>query len=493
MIKQDLDHVFNARSVAIYGVSTKGVMRWIGGEVYLNSILNCGFKGRIYPINPKGGEILGLKVYANIRDVPEPVDYVISCAPVSSAVQLVKDCIDKEVKVVHFFTSGFSETGSPEGRQLEQEISSLVRRNGMRVIGPNCLGVYCPSAGLAFAPDFVNESGPVGLIGQSGGNCTYVIRQGMKKGIRFSKVISYGNACDVDESDLLEYLARDEDTKVILAYIEGVKDGRRFGQLLKETNKVKPVVVLKGGVAEAGARAVASHTGALAGSDEVWDGLLRQAGAIRVHSLEELVDMAVTFTYLPMPLGKRAAVLGFGGGVTVLASDDCNEAGLEIPDSPAEVQDKLKSHLRGSVIGVSLNNPVDLSAEGLHPDVLYNCGRTLIDSDNVDLLLVHLSLDTMLVPFFMAETKIRLPIQEPEGGRNNPLNSIVKIHEDSAKPMAVVMGSVAFAESYQIMLECQQLFCEAGLPVYQSLSSAAMAISRFMDYHKYRAEVLETS
>ena len=493
MTNRDLDCVFHPRSVAISGVSTKGIMRWMGGEVYLNSMLNCGFKGKIYPINPKGGEILGLKVYASIKDIPEPVDYVISCAPVSSAMQLVKDCIDKKVKVVHFLTSGFSETGTLEGKQLEQEISSLVRRNGLRLIGPNCLGVYCPKSGLSYAPDFVKESGAVAVISQSGGNCTYLIREGIKRGIRFSKAISYNNASDVNESDLLDYLAHDVDTKLILAYLEGVKDGRRLSQSLKETAKAKPVIVLKGGLGEAGARATASHTGALAGSDEVWDGVLRQAGAIRVYSLEELLDMAVTFTYFPLPPGNRTAILGFGGGATVLASDDFTRAGFDVPHSPIELQDKMKSCIKGAGIGISLNNPVDLSVDGMDPDVLYNCGRTLIDYDGVDLLLTHLSLDTFLVHPYVARDELLLPTLEIDEQDDNPLKSIIRIHKDSAKPMAIVMHCVAYAESYQNMLEVQRVLSGCGLPVYHSLSNSARAIARFMDYHKHRAETLDMS
>ena len=283
------------------------------------------------------------------------------------------------------------------------------------------------------------------------------------------------------------------DTKLILAYFEGVKDGRRLSQSLKEAAKAKPVIVLKGGLGEAGARATASHTGALAGSDEVWDGVLRQAGAIRVYSLEELLDMAVTFTYFSLPPGNRTAILGFGGGATVLATDDCARAGLAVPHSPIETQDKMKSYVRAGGVGISLNNPVDLSAEGMDPDVLYNCGRTLIDCDSVDLLLLHLSLDTFLVHPYVARDELLLPTLEIDEEDDNPLKSIIRIHKDSEKPMAIVIHSIAYAESYQNMLEVQRVLSGCGLPVYHSLSNSARAIARFMDYHKRRAETLDMS
>ena len=456
--------------------------------MYLNSLLNCGFKGKIYPINPKAGEIFGLKVYANIKNIPEPVDYVICCTPVSFATQLMRDCIAKKVKVVHFFTSGFGETGTEEGKQLEQEISSLARRNGIRIIGPNCMGIYCPETGLSFAPDFVKESGSVALICQSGGNSMHLVREGVRRGIKFSKVISYGNACDIDECDLLEYLAADQDTELIAAYIEGVKDGKRFSQLLKEVARVKPVIVLKGGVGEAGARAAASHTGVLAGSNEVWDGLLHQAGAIRVHSLEELVDMAVTFAYFPLPLSKRTAVLGVGGGATVLATDDCTNAGLEVPRPPPEVQSKLKSYVKRAGVGLSLINPVDLSAQGREPDVFYNCSKVLLEHEGIDLLLIQLPFDIPIIPSSTAKTHgLMLPTKE--AGWDIIIKSIIKIHKESDKPIAVVIHSITYSESYQDMLNYERMCYEAGLPVYHSLTNASKAIVRFIDYHKRRARM----
>ena len=319
--KVDLENLFNPRSMAIIGVSSQGNPYDWGGRRFLQYLLNQGFEGNIYPVNPKGGKVFGLKIYPDIKDVPDPIDYVMSCISARQTPQLVKDCIAKEVKGVHIFASGFSESGTKEGKALEEEISSLVHQSNIRIIGPNCFGIYCPKAGLSYGPDFSKECGSIALMCQSGGNSIYLVHEGLRRGIRFSKVISYGNACDVNESDLLEYFAGDPDTKIITAYIEGVKDGRRFYQVLKEVIKEKPIIILKGGITEAGATAAASHTGALAGSNEVWDALFRQAGIIRVYSLEELIDMTMTFNCLPLPSGKRTLVFGIGGGATVLATD----------------------------------------------------------------------------------------------------------------------------------------------------------------------------
>ena len=251
MIRSDLGSIFDPKSVAVVGVSSNGLGDQLGGADFVDALLRCGFKGRIYPINPKRGKVLGLEVYPSLIDVPGPVDYVICCIAGTRVPQLVKDCAVKGVKAIHIYSGGFSESGSDEGNQLEREIASLASKNGIRVIGPNCVGIYCPRAGLAFLSDSPSDTGSLAIISQSGGNSFYVVREAAKRGIRFSKGISYGNACDVNESDLLEFLANDKDTKVIGAYIEGVKDGRRFVRVLEEAAKAKPVIVLKGGIGEA--------------------------------------------------------------------------------------------------------------------------------------------------------------------------------------------------------------------------------------------------
>jgi len=454
------------------GVSTKSKGARFGGVNYLNSLLHCGFKGKIYPVNPKGGKIKGLKVHPNVKDIPEPVDYVISCIPASASLELARDCIAKGVKGVHFYTSGFSEIGTEEGRQLEEKVCSAARQGGMRVIGPNCMGIYHPKGGLAFVADSSNESGSVGLICQSGGNAIYLIREAARRGIRFSKVISYGNASDVDESDLLRYLADDSDTKIITAYIEGVKNGQRFRQALKKAASMKPVIVLKVGTSEVGAMTAASHTGALSGSDRVWDGLLNQVGAIRVYGLEELIDMAVAFSYLSLPRGRRTAILGVGGGATVLLADDCADAGLAVPRFPESIRRKLSSILGGEA-GTILNNPVDLSADAWRVgfrDIL----KVLADSDNIDLTMVHF-------PFSLAS------LPAPRAGTwEFLLQDVLKASKEVTKPLVVVIHFLAFEEDYKWMLESQKKCNEASIAVYHSIGGAAKAIDRLLRYHELK-------
>jgi len=467
--RKNIDSILNSKSVAFAGVS-KG--NW--GYVFLNNLLRFGFSGKVYPLNPKGGEIEGLKIYANIKDIPEQVDYVFSCVPASALPQLIEDCTAKGVKMISIFTAGFSELGTEEGRELEMEISRLCRPGGPRLIGPNCMGVYYPGAGLSFAANFPKESGRVALMCQSGGNATCTIRAAGQRGVRFSKAFSYGNACDIDESELLEYFAIDSETDVVAAYIEGVKDGQRFFHVLKELANKKPVLVLKGGHTEAGAMAVASHTGALAGSGNVWDGVLQQAGAIQVHSLEELVDLMVTFSFMPPSRGRGIGMLGIGGGASVLAADQYAEADLILPSLPGDIQDEIRV-LMGSDAGMSANNPLDLSYVGR--ENLYKIAKILSAYEKIDFVIFQIPLG-MVVPLPPFSKTMLDPYIE----------TVNKLRSEINKPVAMVVHSIVAIEDWEVTFDAQRKCYEAGVPVYHSIESAAKAIDQFTRYYENRSD-----
>jgi acyl-CoA synthetase (NDP forming) len=468
----DLNGVFNPKSVAVVGVSVNSSRRNMA-RTYVRALIQCKFGGPIYPINPKGGEIEGLKIYANVKDTPDSVDYVISCITAALVPQLVRDCVAKGVKAIQFFTSGFSEEGTEEGRRLEAEIYDIARQGGIRLIGPNCMGVYCPKSGLSFAPDYPTESGPVAFICQSGGNAIYFIRHAAPRGIRFSKVVSFGNAADVDESELLEYLTSDTETKIIAAYIEGLKDGRRFSKALRKAAAVKPVIMMKGGCTEAGARAVASHTGALAGSARIWDGLLRQAGVIPASTLEELADILVTLLYLPVPHGRRLGVIDVGGGAVVVATDAYVSVGLDLPLLPQELRQKLRSFLSTGAAGLSVNNPVDLGGQYYNASAAYSVMKTLADYGGIDILVfnLHLGINPPF-PSFPKEFAIAI------------LDNAIRVHNETGKPMVVIIDQLTTVESWETAIACQQKCQQVGIPVYFSVHSAAKALDRFMRYHE---------
>src|SRR5438034_101983 len=301
-----LNDIFHPRSVAIAGVSTLQPGFAGVGMGFLLSLMELRFPA-VYPVNPKYQEIEGLRCYASVLDIDGPVDHVISSVPARIVPQLAEDCIAKGVRSVHFFTAGFRETGDDEMADLETQVVGRLTGSGIRVFGPNCRGLYVPESKLAFMPGFPAEVGPVGFISQSGGNAGEMVYTAAVRGIRFSKVVSYGNASDIDESELLSYLAADPQTDVICACIERVTDGRRFFEAMGEAAGVKPVVVLKGGRTASGTRAVMSHTARLAGSLAVFDSLCAQVNAVRVDS----VDVILYHTSFSWGRGRRSmAMLG---------------------------------------------------------------------------------------------------------------------------------------------------------------------------------------
>jgi len=458
-----LDIAFNPRSVAVAGVGPETT-----GRLYVESLRRTGFAGEVYPLHPKGGEIDGLKVYAGLAQVPGPVDLVISCVPAHLVPQLLRDCSEKGVKVLSMFTSGFSELGTEEGRRLEAEIVRLARAGGVRLIGPNCMGIYCPAGGLSFVFDFPRDRGSVALVCQSGGHTIYFVRAAARRGIRFSKVVSYGNACDVDETDLLEYLTDDADTDIVTAYIEGVKDGDRFFRVLKRLSVRKPVAVLKGGTTETGARTAASHTGSMVGSREVWEGLLRQAGAIQVDTLEELIDIAVTFRFMRLPRGRRMAMVAGGGGASVLATDTSVASGFTMPAVPGAVAEEIRRSLPTEA-GAVVSNPVELN---MSPESSYTIASSLLKADAYDMLLGHCVFGQPPWPVF------------------NPwydlvCDTVTSVHRDVDKPVAIILESDVPGES-EWYLGLEGRYWEAGIPVYHSVAGACRAIDRFMRHREAR-------
>jgi len=466
---RNLEFLFHPRSIALVGITTAHPEHWT--RTFLKSLLDFEFEGPLYLVNPKGGEIEGRTVYPSLRDIPDTIDYVISLVPARAAPTLVEECAGKGVRAMHFCTAGFSEIGEEEGTRLEAELVEVALKKQVRIIGPNCMGLYCPKARLSFGSIFPRESGPVGLISQSGGNANYLVRQAALRGARFSKAISYGNACDLNESDFLEYLAADADTGIIAMYIEGIKDGNRFRQALEEiTKRGKPMILLKGGLTEGGSRAVAGHTAALAGSQVTWDSLCRQYGIIRVDSLDELVDVLVTLLFMPPPGGRNAALIGYGGGASVLITDEFERKGLKVPQLPPEVIRQIREFTPPA--GNILRNPIDYSQTMMFADRI---------SKTVDIVAQWEGID-FLVKFIRGG-------QSPQSGNpsNQPVHSsggsFIK-SGTSSKPTAIILEPSILPEESAGIFNSLQECVSARLPVYYSFASAANAINLFLNYHE---------
>jgi len=469
-----LDYMFHPRSIAVVGASTQE-----GPGSFMTAIKEMSFSGQLYPVNPKAEEISGLKCYPRLTEIPGDVDHVISSVPLRFVEQLVEDCGVKNVKVLHFFTAGFSETGDEEATALEARVLARAKEFGIRVIGPNCMGLYAPSGGLSFMPSLPPEPGPVAMLSQSGANAGEFCRTASARGLRYSKVVSYGNGSDVRESELLEYVAEDPDTTVIASYIEGLKDGQHFMRALRKATAAKPVVILKGGRTEAGTRAANSHTGSLAGSLQIFDAAVRQAGAIRVDRMEELVDMAVTFRYVPTLRGPRAGIVGGGGGYSVLASDEIGTAGLEMPALSAEIQQKLRDFT--PTAGTSVRNPVDTNvgwgAEGLKP--ILDTIRIVAEAANIDYILYHTSWGHGPNRGDAAE------IIESAARQGDKLGELAV---EIGKPIICVARTPTSGPAMEATLAFQERAAARELPVYSSVAAAALSLSRFVAWQSRRNE-----
>lgn len=465
----DLDYIFHPRSVAVVGASQDPTKR---GHDYTDGLIQLGFKGPIYPINTKGGEVLGLRVYTSLRDVPGPVDYVISCIPAQQVILLMHDCAAVGVKVVQFFTAGFSETSEETGIRLEAEMLEIAHRGGVRVIGPNCMGIYCPESGLAIDHKGVSKkSGPVAFMSQSGGNANELSRISLSRGVHFSKVVSYGNATDLNETDFMTYFTNDPKTEIIGAYMEGVKDGPSFRAALKAATRQKPVVMLKGGRTSAGSRAVASHTGSLAGSSQVWDAMCRQLNAIQVNDLDQAGDMLTALAHFRMPRGRRVGVVGMGGGRSVQAADDCSDVGLEVPMLSEKAREELKHCVPDA--GTSTRNPVDtITIWG--PEQFGKAVAVVAACDNIDFLITHLVIDQLITRY-----QGRKQLDELT-------NALIAAGRSTDKPIAIVPRSAGSPEGMKARAELQHMCGEAGFATFGSVKDAALAVSKLLKYYENR-------
>jgi acyl-CoA synthetase (NDP forming) len=453
-----LHPLFHPASIALAGITVDNPRHWT--RTFLDALLEFQFEGPLYLVNPKGGEIKGIQVRRSFSDIPENVDYVISTVPAKAAPGLIQDCARKGVKGIHFCTAGFSETGEEEGAILEPQLVDLSRRTGIRIIGPNCMGIYCPESRMSFHTYFPKESGPVGFISQSGGNASGLVRRAMSRGIRFSKAVSYGNACDLNESDFLDYLAADPETTIIGIYIEGVKDGKRFRQTLRKAAAQKPVILLKGGMTEGGARAAGSHTGSLAGSEKIWQSLCEESGAIQVHSLEEFADALVTLRFLPDPVGRRGALIGAGGGSSVLITDDFERRGLRVPPLPREVRRRIREFT--PVAGNIIQNPIDFSQTLSEPEKLFKTFRIVSQWEGIDFVIWFL--DLAWIP---AEEMEYMPTR---------IERIIAECRGASKPVAaVVQADISWDQIEKLHFFLEKCI-SFDLPVYYTFAAAAHAI-----------------
>lgn len=349
-----LKNLFDPESIAVIGASNMK-LKW--GYIVPANVIVGGYQGAVYPVNPHETEILGQKVYKSIEDVPEAVDLAVITLPSKHVPDVISGCARKGVKNCIVISGGFSETGAA-GEALEREIVKFARGSDMRIVGPNTMGIFsAPSSLHALMPPVRPIHGSIGFAAQSGNLGTQMLSLGKALGVGFSRFVCIGNEADLNCGDYLEFFEEDPATRVVLLYLEGLREARRFAEIAKRTSPRKPIVVMKAGKTEAGAKAARSHSAALAGDDAIFEGIIRQYGMVEANDTEAMLDIAKAFAVLPLPRGKKVGVLTWGGGWGVVTADALARYGLELAEFPRETLDELDSILPSYW---SKGNPVDL-------------------------------------------------------------------------------------------------------------------------------------
>jgi acetyl coenzyme A synthetase (ADP forming)-like protein len=452
-----LKRFFSPRSVAVIGASNNP--NRFGYNVMKN-LIEAGFDGDIYPVSLKEDVVFGKPAHKSVLEIDGSVDLAIIIIPAATVSSAIEECGNKGIKAISVLSGGFSEIGS-KGMELEEEVGRIARRYGIRIVGPNCVGTMNTHSNLNASFVMYSIKGEMGLITQSGAlgaACSYVSKREM---LGFSKFANLGNASDISVPEIIRYYAEDPETTVIGIYLEGVKDGRGFLEAIEETTLVKPIVIVKAGRTEQGAKAASSHTGSLAGSDKIYGALFKQKGVVRANSLLELIDIAKAFTKQPLPRGRRVGIITNAGGAGVLATDACSDYGLIVQSLSDETVAALKSFLPDVA---SLKNPVDIIASA-NKECYRKTTETVIADKNVDSLIVN-----CVVPTFL-DMK---PSEHAEG----VTEAFEKVRH-YGKPIVSCWMAGELAEPGREVLE------KTGIPSYSSPGEAALAISCMADYQEF--------
>jgi len=449
----DLDRLFSPDSIAVIGASDD--RRKAGGR-FVKGLIDGGYKGDIYPVNPNTPEAFGLKAYQTVIDLPDDIDLAIVAVPARTAPAVVADCCRKRVRFVIVHSAGFAELGA-EGKALQEEMLRCIRGRNTRLIGPNCMGIYVSKSrinNIVYGSP-ICDPGSVAFVGQSGWVTENVVVLGRERGLRFSKIVSIGNQSDLTIEDMIDYLAEDSDTRVIALYAEGIKRGGDFFKIVRKAGQKKPVIVWKSGRSAIGARSASSHTGSLAGDAAVFDAVAEQTGMIQARDLDELMDFMVGFSCPVYPKGKRIALLCESGGGAVSGGDAAEKYGLELPTLSPGAQKKLVDILTGRVPPFAPpRNPVDLVwGPADNPGGLFTaCGRVMLSETDAAVMLNYQRFDETL------------------SGR------MADLRNETGKPIFIVPGYVTMNRSGMATLTGN------GLPCFDTPARATKVLSEVVRY-----------
>ncbi len=472
-IAEELDYIFKPRSIAVIGASDT-FTKW--GYRMVERPLKTGYKGAIYPINPKKREILGLPAYPSVFAVEGDIDLAVMTTPASTIPGLLRECAEKGIRGAVVITAGFSEIGE-SGRKFENEMMAVARSSGIRLVGPNCMGIWSAAGHLSLCFPQAPKEGTIAFISQSGTFGVAMAQVASDKGYGLSKFVSIGNQADLEASDYLEYLAEDEDTKVIVLYLEGLKDARRFFDVARQVVKKKPIVVYKAGRSAAGARATISHTASIAGSEKIFDSMCRQIGLLRVHESFHLFEMAEALIGTPLPSGNRIAILG-SGGQGVVGTDACAALGLELPELDADTISMISALLPPHA--PPAKNPVDFAGSS----------RTAIqEADIIEKLLRLNYIDGVIsnVPVSpqIWDRSLKIDLH------SDSLPEAVKVAVEGAKVYASLpkkYGKPVICLRFMRMEHdvMEAVLREGGIPIYDTPEQCARAMYALVRYGQVR-------
>jgi len=472
--------LFEPRTVAVIGASARGMTF---PNIFMRRIREFGFKGAIYPIHPSADAIDGLPAYRSLADTPEPVDYAFIAVPGAQIPPMLRAARGR-VRYAQVISSGFGEVD--EGKALQGELAAAAREGGMRLIGPNCLGMYSHRGGIVFSETWPAAAGHVGAISQSGGIGTDTVRRGITRGIRYSAVVTVGNCADLGPADFVEFYLADEETRVIGMYVESAGDGRRLFELLRDAKARKPVAILKGGRTRLGTMAAASHTGSLAGDDRAWVALSRQTGCVLVETLDEYLDTLLTFQELaprPQRPTQRVVLFGNGGGASVLATDLFARCGLEVAPFDQDVIDALAALKLPP--GTSITNPVDTPVGTLQQDdggVAEKILEAIYGLARPQALVMHLNLSA-----FVGRTKADV--------LGNLMEIVLRVQAryPGQAHFVLVLRSDGDPDLEARKREFRARAAALGIPVYDELDNAARALKALAAHERFLSSRSVTS
>jgi acetyltransferase len=450
-----MEQLFEPRSVAVVGAAREPNKV---GYIILRNMLNAGYSGRLHPVNPKAEEILGLRCYPTLLHIPEEVDLAVVAVPPAAVYGVMEHAAQKGIKAAIIITAGYKETGK-EGSMAESDLAALCAKNGIRVLGPNCLGLINTAIGMnaTFVSGDPNEGG-IAISSQSGAICAVLLdwASGVRSG--FSKFVSVGNKMDIEEAYILSYLRRDERTKVIGMYVEGINRGPEFLREASATSRQKPVIMLKAGRTASGAKAASSHTGALSGSDRVYEAAMLRAGVMRARNIEELIDLLLIFSTMPLPQRPSVAIVTNAGGLGVMAADAVSDYGISLASLTPATLEKLHSRLPPTA---NFYNPVDVIGDADAERYSFAV-RAVLDDENVGAVLA------LMAPADLVDT-------------NAVATALARLAAETAKPIAA-----AFVGGSKLGAAIETLR-RSGVPNYDSPDRAVRAVAAMSTYAHLRS------